>query len=293
MTLFNSGSDYLTLTNVVGHEDGEPSLMPIFHNLAEASVEWRGGGYKGKADPDSGVKYGSRLRRDGLVDEVLIMPGTSSGEALEVIDDPLVYRVTRLDLQVTVLLDDGEENLASDLYDAVMKSKAEGANITKRRRVTLVKSSTGQTLYLGTRKTGRKFFRLYDRAKGAGCQTGIMWRQEIQYGRDLAPEALRRYLDIRKDGYATVALVCAEFQDAMGFSLHDHIGDLPEVVSSEAKKKPTLDAKLEWLDRCVKPTISLMIDNDLEQEMLYAIGLKHHMAWEKRQAKWKEHYNNN
>lgn len=293
MAIFNSGLDWLTLTNVVDDETEIQPLTSVFRDLSGVNVKWNAGGYRGDTDPDTGVKYGSRLRRDGRADEILILPGKSSGLALDEITNITEYRATRLDIQVTVTLDDYDEDVANDLYDRMTELKGGDAKILRRRKVTLVKSSTGQTMYLGSRKSGRKFFRVYDKSYDLGSDKGTIWRQEIQYGRYLAQDALERYLPIAKDRYARIALICAEFQDALWWSLHDHIGDLPEVVSETEKPKPTLFAKLQWLETCVRPTISLMIEEDLEQEMLYAIGLKHHTSWERKQEEWKKQFKNN
>lgn len=280
MAIFSSGSDWLTLTNVVDDESDIRPLARVFDDLTGVSTRWTAGGYKGSVDPDSGIKYGSRLRKDARADEILICPGRTSDMAIEEIPDPLAYRVTRLDLQVTVTLDDYDENIASDLYDGIMTSKEQKRTILGRRKLALLKSSTGQTLYVGSRKSGRKFFRVYDKSNDVGAGLGTIWRQEVQYGRYLAQEALERYLSIMGDGYGVIGLVCAEFQDALWWSLHDHIGDLPEIITEDEKPLPTLSSKLYWLETCVRPTITLMIDNDLEEEMLSALGLRG--WWERR-----------
>lgn len=272
--LYNFGLDWLTLTNIIDDQEGMSLLMIVFQEMAGPIKEWKAGGYKGKQDPDSGLKYGSRIRQDGRAEEMLVAPGELASQVADDNVNPLEYRITRMDLQVTARLDTPNPNLASDLYDVLVKSKETGNDIAKRRNVTLVQSSTGQTLYLGSRKTGRKFFRLYDKSVDVGEELGKVWRQEIQYGRDLAQEAMKTIEMFKGDQTAIISLVCAEFQDAMSYSLFDHIISEVEVVSGSPKPAIKLGKKLEWLRTCVRPTIALMIDNDLENEMLRALGLR-------------------
>lgn len=275
--LYNFGLDWLTLTNIIDDQEGMSLLMRVFQEMAGPIKGWKAGGYEGKQDPDSGLKYGSRKRQDGRAEEMLVAPGELASQVEDDEMKPLEYRITRMDLQVTARLDTPNVNLASDLYDVLVKSKETGNDIAKRRNVTLVQSSTGQTLYLGSRKTGRKFFRLYDKSVDVGEELGKVWRQEIQYGRDLAQEAMKTIEMFKGDQTAIISLVCAEFQDAMSYSLFDHVTSGVEVVSGSLKPAIKLGKKLEWLRTCVRPTIALMIDNDLEQEMLRALGLRENM----------------
>lgn len=272
--LFNFGLDWLTLTNVINDGSGVPPLMPVFQDLTRVTTKWGAGGYQGKQDKDMGLKYGSRLRKDGRADEMLIATGYNASKLVDAIPDPTRYRVTRVDIQTTVQFLEPRPYLARVLYGEIKEAKAKGESITKRRKVVLVQSETGETLYLGSRKTGRKFFRLYDKSDDVGLGLGRVWRQEVQYGRDLAQEALERYLNIHDNPGAIISLVCAEFQDAMGYSLINHVKQEPEVVSGTAKPETTLEKKLKWLETCVKPTIALMIYEDLEKEMLTALGLR-------------------
>lgn len=272
--LYNFGLDWLTLTNIIEKQEGMSPLMKVFQEMAGPIKGWKAGGYEGKQDPDSGLKYGSRIRQDGRAEEILVAPGELASQVEDDNVNPLEHRITRMDLQVTVRLDKPNVNLASDLYDRLVRAKEIGQDAVKRREVKLVKSSTGQTLYLGSRKTGRKFFRLYDKSVDVGEEVGMVWRQEVQYGRDLAFDAMEIYQNIRESSASVISLVCAEFRDAMSYSLIDHMCYRTEVVAGSPKPAIKLGKKLEWLRTCVRPTIALMIDNDLEQEMLRALGLR-------------------
>lgn len=274
MKIFSSGADWLTVTNVLDDYQVHLPLMTAFLRLAAVEKEWKSAGYKGLQCLDTEMKYGSRLRDDGRADEMLVSPGAHAGVLLEHMKNIDDYRVTRLDLQVTVFVDKPDENIAVRLYDKLSRMSAVGTSPLGRRKVSLVRSETGQTLYIGSRQTGRKFFRLYDKSHDVGASLGQVWRQEVQYGRDLAQGAAKWYVQAANKGQSVIDLVCAEFMDCADFSLVP----TDEVVAEDFAEKPAdhtvLGAKVEWLRKCVRPTIALLIEHDLLDEAKEALGLR-------------------
>lgn len=286
--IYNSGSDWYTATNVLTDALLKEPLMSVFTDLSETNTRWSAGGYKGKQDINGHLKYGSRSREDGAVDELLISSAEQSDITIAAISDTHLYKCTRLDLQVTVQLDQPDPKLSSEMYDELMARKGVGEQPTGRRKVSHVRSETGDTLYIGTRKTGRKFFRFYDKSTDLGMERGRVWRVEIQYGRDLADLALETYQDIKNNEMGVINLVSAEFFDATGLTVIPG-GDIGfEVVSSDVANLRTIEAKLDWLRRCVRPTISLLLNEDLQAEMMQALGLKPSGNWGKEGAKNKD-----
>ncbi len=271
--ILNHGIDWLTLTNVYAGKESYPPLLVEFSELAGVTEKWKQMGYVGSQDKDKSIRYGSRRREDGRSDEILIVSGGEAEWAAREIYEPLQYRATRVDLQVTVELEEEDRNLVACLYTALHDLKDEGEDRTKRRKVVLLRGGEGETLYIGSRKTGRKFFRLYDKSIDVGKGLGQVWRQEVQYGRDLAQGAFVRYLLLRDKPVSLISLVSAEFQDAMGFTLTPDPLNNAELVLGKPKKKTTLRKKLEWLEKCVRPTVAFLIAHDLEEEMFQALGL--------------------
>lgn len=273
MRILSSGSDWVTLTNIVQDGQGYAPLIAIFGFLSVVERDWFTAGYRGRQCIETGMKYGTRPREDGRADELLVVPGKQSGIVLGHIEDLQGYRVTRFDLQVTVLLDRVERDLVSKLYDKIIDLKDKGHSPLGRRKISHIRSLSGETLYVGSRKTGKKFFRLYDKSLDVDAEIGLVWRQEVQYGRDLAHGATEWYLAARDNPVAVIDLVCSEFMDATGFSLLPADKTVSPDFSENDSAKTTMTAKLDWLKRCVRPTISLMIEHDLLEEATEALGL--------------------
>lgn len=280
MRVQSFGLDWLTVTDVLDDSIKYPPLADAFTRLSDVPLRWTGQGYRGLQDEYKGLRYGSRLRADGRVDEILIMSGVLCDEMLGEIKNITDYRATRLDIQLTVLLDVADQELSSRAYEQLSQQRKFGTSPSKRRKLSNVRSETGQTLYIGRRKTGRKFFRLYDKSDDLGLALGKAWRQEVQYGRDMAEAALKQYLTIKGNRRAIIDLVCAEFIDAVGFALSPDVGSLPDVSLKTPEKEKTLERKLKWLKECVRPTIALLIEHDLERAALECLGLSG--AWPHR-----------
>jgi DNA relaxase NicK len=159
------------------------------------------------------------------------------------------------------------------MYEGILLQQKMGLSPTGRRKVSLVRSAGGDTLYIGTRKTGRKFYRLYDKGFDEGFGLGVLWRAEVQYGRDMARDALKVYKEIGIMGTCVMDLVCSEFYDAAKVELFKGCKVDAEIIMDSDEKIVTVQRKLDWLALCVKPTIAFLIEQDLEDEMLDALGM--------------------
>jgi hypothetical protein len=247
--------------------------MKLFIAMSEVSEKWSAGGYKGLQDDGGQLKFGSRIRKDSRVDELLISSGGQADETIGFVTNIQEYKATRLDLQVTMQLDKPDVGMSSRMYEEICAKKSVGQSPVGRRRVSHVRSETGDTLYIGARKTGRKFYRFYDKGYDVGAKRGVLWRVEIQYGRDLAQEALARYISIKESAEAIISLVGAEFYDACGYDITDGGGLEAELISCDEKPASSVQKKLEWLETCVRPTIAYLIAQDCEDETREAVGL--------------------
>lgn len=280
-SVIDFGIDWLTLTNTLSNSGHSEPLIKHFARQAEVTFKWGSMGYKGHQDKDKGIKYGSRGRKDGGVDEMLVMSGEGADVMTDGIRGILSYRATRLDMQITIQLELPDPSLADMQYERIAAEKKMGAHPPGRRQVSSVRSESGSTLYIGARRTGRKFFRFYDKSEAFGSPLGTIWRQEVQYGRELAQTALELYMQIKGDRAAVSDLVSAEFNDSAGFSMYTPGAEACGIKAQKSQKMTTLEAKLEWLRRCVRPTIATLTEHDLQDEAIEALGLSRAMFGEK------------
>ncbi len=279
MTVLSFGADWYTATNVLQDNADCVPLMDHFYELADKVEKWSGMRYSGKQCMTTGLRYGSRSRKDGRADEILVSSGVMADQMIDHIHDVGAYRTTRLDLEVTVLVDPPDRDIASDQFDRLMKMAKFGVSPLGKYKPHLVKSSTGQTLYIGSRKSAKKLFRLYDKSKDFNAEIGSIWRQEIQFGRDYANEAIKTYVGCRKTPHAVISWVSAEFYDVLEFTLLPYTPAGPILKAKIDKPETRLDKKLEWLRTCVRPTIALMIEHDMLSEALDALGLRETDQW--------------
>lgn len=284
MEIVSAGPDWYTATNIPKDHQMGASLFHVFHSVCHKETKWRAGGYKGGECLETGIKYGSRMRKDGRADEILIASGRSSEVAIEQVGDPDRFRTTRFDLQITVQRKEPHRMLASNLYDSIKMRRKVGTSPLGNRKMSLIRSETGDTLYVGSRSSSKKFFRLYDKSFEMNGYPGEFWRAEVQYGRDLASGAIRWYVDIGYVRHALVDLVCSEFFDAMEWSLVPNYQYNTQDFPPEDEKETTLEKKLAWLKNCARPTVQILIENGLEKEAREALGLPvDWQAWALRQ----------
>lgn len=273
MEVFSYGPDWYTSTNVLYDQPEQTTLFHVFQEMSGPQRRWTGGGYKGNECVNTGLKYGSRPRRDGGMDEMIVASGRVSEKAIEFIGDAARFRTTRFDLQITLHLDQPDKNLAVDLYESIRKKQDVGLSPIGNRNLGLIRSGTGDTLYLGSRSSTRRFFRLYDKSGDLGQGLGEFWRAEVQYGRSIAGGAMEWYLSRGNHYRFIVDLVCSEFYDAMGWSpFPDYTFGVSE-FQDEPEEPQSLSKKLSWLEICVRPTVGILIEAGQENEVRKALGL--------------------
>jgi len=271
--VFSYGPDWYTATNVVYDQPEQTTLFHVFQEMSGLQKIWRAGGYKGNECLVTGLKYGSRSRKDGGVDEMMVASGKTSEKAIEFMGNAARFRTTRFDLQITLRLDPSDKNLALDLYENIKKKQDVGLSPIGNRSISLIRSGTGDTMYLGSRSSTRRFFRLYDKSSDLDQELGEFWRAEIQYGRSLAGGAMEWYLARENHYRFVIDLVCSEFYDAMGWSpLPNYLPVTTELID-EPKEPSPLSKKLVWLETCVRPTVAILIEAGLEGEIREALGL--------------------
>ncbi len=279
MPINSFGPDWYTATNIF--QDGQTSstLFEVFTDLSKGQKNWSGGGYRGKECLVTKVKYGSRVRKDGRADEMIVASGPVSQNVIELIGDTSKFRTTRFDLQITIEPSMPDRELAVRQYEGIRLKQSAGVNPLGNRKPRLIRSPTGDTLYIGSRESTQRLFRLYDKSVELGFPVGRFWRCEVQYGRDMAQGAALWYETVGGKERPIVDLVCSEFYDVMRWSPLSHYSYAPADFTSVPKEKTTLEAKLLWLETCVRPTIALLIENGLRGEMKAALGIGSDSDW--------------
>ncbi len=269
--IFNSGVDWITLTNKRGYAP-EAGLDLVFSEHSLNPEAWAVGGYSGLRCTETGLRYGERKGRDGKVEEILIASGKFSSEIAGSNWD-LYANCTRIDFQVTVYLDSPEPHLAKAWYEEFEAAFEAGETMTGRRKRALILSDTGETLYVGSRKSGRKFFRFYDKSHDYGADRGTVWRQEVQYGRRFADKALWFFRTASEEDRveAMAEMVFAEFMGAMSKSLIWTPGDAVDIIVEPAAEESGIQKRLEWLRACVRPVVERLDNAGYAHDALAAL----------------------
>lgn len=269
-TVVSRGLDWLTLIYCRTELDpielhGWLGACTSFHN--DDPRPWRFFGYDGLIAGN--IAYGWRE------DEVLIQLRSSTANDLwHTI--PAGARCTRLDLQVTVLLEEPFQ-LASS-YFTLLGGKETRSKLKK----TLIQSNNdeGGTLYLGSRKS-LQMGRIYDKgSKRAGIKIddvdpAQLWRYEVELKKERAKEVYTYLRSVETDpvdvaltfvfDWFTMRGVTPLFADT-GENL-DIIRDVEEVFRGDRWLK-----RIAWLKQSVRPAVRELIDAGYLEEVARAMG---------------------
>jgi len=265
--------DALTITskNVAGRS----VVASIFNRFVQENDQsgmknFKALGYKGYQL--GSVRYGSRLDGSALF--------STGKDALYVTDiavndyDLTDVRTTRIDVCVDIALNTAREAWLSDLYD---DENFRRINDKAGRKITLIKSQTGHTLYVGSRESGR-FGRIYDKSLAYGSELGNIFRFELETKKQVAPAVFRALFPSNVgippvwDGYKTRCknVVAGQFFK-WGLLL-----DLKEVNHKYIKADTQVSndfTTLEWLSRTVAPVYAKLKAKGLQSEFFEAVGL--------------------
>lgn len=273
MKELNASIDYLTVTSESWHEIVSlvDQVLKAIPNLGYEK-QWHWMNYKGfvYVSDDGHLAWGTKAGH-GLIQ----MSGACSDQVLRSINvfNLDSYKCTRLDLAVTVCLDEPKK-----LVEEAVKDWQEG---TSRRSAILKNNGEGGTLYLGCRASDQ-FGRLYD--KGAEIRSRLkkdsmplcqLWRYEVEYKRSWAREMRRSLFNVMKEErdfaqHITYIVwrwfldhgIAPEFQPLKNYS---------SIVSVDTR---ITDAQktLDWLSVQVKPAIVRVAKDKSLREILMALG---------------------
>lgn len=262
------GIDYVSMTtsSYRSSEDFSHVLKALELGLQDegfVTKTWRMVGYTGwRTGP---LAYGVRLGDQTYAR----WSGPRSIWLLRYVDMPV--KVTRIDLQVTHRLHRPDPDLAKSMYERV-NALADGGNLPF--KASLIRSGDGDTLYLNSR-SGPRFLRMYDKSPAfEGAEKGEVWRWEVEYKRGAVYPALDRIYDPETGflDYLTIAdLVYSEFvkKGALIPKQGYTTVDLPKIEP----KHVTIDGRLEWLARCVRPVLTELAGAGYGEEALDALHI--------------------
>lgn len=263
-TIIESQPDWLTVTHT-----GEAGL-PSFRAWAHRCIGWEEAannrqrvfsafGYEGVAC--GRVRWGARLDSD-----MVQLSGDVAAKELNRAMD-LATNVSRLDLQVTVRLDQNDGLLEqSHYYHFLHAPKREGRQQSAR----LVQSSDGgATFYLGSRNSD-VMLRVYNKA--------------VESGKERYRDCHRYELEIKGDRAIVTATALASTTDVGAFcqeSVYDWTDargvrpafdvDQPRRLLQGMKRRSDEDTKLDWLERSVRPTVAWLCEVGNQAKVVRAL----------------------
>jgi hypothetical protein len=219
------------------------------------SRPWQFCGYHGYSR--EGMRYGMRG------DEAIVMlSGPTAAELWQKIS-PKRSKCTRIDLAVTVPLQDPDLTVAAEAYRQCCSDSRVGSSH-------VVNSRGGTTTYFGSR-TSRFFGRLYDKGAEQGAEAGWLWRYEVEVKKPAAEPTVEALLSAESPGEWISAFVWEWFANRGHNPLYS-----PANVDSAIEvdgRVSSADRQLEWLRSGVRPTVQKLLVGGLQIEVIDALGL--------------------
>lgn len=267
-SVLDVGVDWLTLTQVDDLTSVDRTLEGIFattEGCKEAKeVKWAG--YKGVASGSS--RFGTRTR-DENIDKIVVVSGSEANRVLTGMCPEDAPRCTRIDLQVTILLDMLDRDLAKRYFEAMKSDVGYKSSMVGRRSIVLYDSETGQTLYVGKRGSKTFLARLYDKSSDYEMPLGSAWRLEIEFKRDLSEGVLAAVLGGETTRDAVSDILASYAVDGCGIIVPIG-GDAP---SGPIERKAPSSNVLRWMEKCVRPAVVRQVNNGHVDEVIEALGL--------------------
>lgn len=265
--IIDTGLDWLTVTQVSGTQS-EAMLDTIRQYIADnypadaIPKSWRAMGYQGQNYGQ--LKFGRRKADESI----MILSGSEAerfGVNFRIPED----RVTRIDLQVTLALGKPMPMMAHNMYRRLIgEAKTKGHSA----KVVYHSSEKGDTITVGSRGSAT-FLRLYDKSADYNVEpTGSIWRYEVEFKQSRAKSATREVQQAISRYEKIAARVWAEF-NSRGIAPHFRPQDRMSAMEAGVKIS-TPDTKLGWLERCVAPVVTQLIQMGYEREVINSLRLR-------------------
>jgi len=176
--------------------------------------------------------------------------------------------VSRLDLAIDSEADPPMPRLAGELYRKVHTITPKTGRPPCSRLA--VGSDGGATCYVGAR-VSEQFGRLYDKGIEQKTQPkGHWWRWEVEVKGDAARSLAMALEGIPEPGMAIAAHVRQWFADRCAIA---PAGAAAGVKCFETREPSTNERRLAWLSSSVRPTVRMLLDAGLRDEVLFSLGL--------------------
>jgi hypothetical protein len=219
----------------------------------------------------SGMKCGQVEIGDRLDSTIVRLQGKAADDWLRE-KLPTGHNITRLDIALTFWSDLNRDGLI-----ALHSLEAEGKRNTLQSRPFRVRlidgKGDGNTLYVGSRSS-ELWVRIYDKEKSPNTTDeykGAL-RYEVELKEDTAREALER---CTRRGYS--ARSCLEVLTSLlirrGICALGTGGICGEIFPPSSLPVTSLEDSLRWLETQVRPSVSRLMREGYEQEVLEALGL--------------------
>jgi len=162
-------------------------------------------------------------------------------------------RISRLDIAVTFFPENRGDDLAELCADVVFQNRQNGF-IRSDKKISLINGfGSGDTLYLGSRKS-QVFARLYDKAaQSCGREKRGTWRAELELKDEKALATARKLLHASSAEAMIAGMVGAHFGQH-GVNLRfgsEYATELPHIYK---EKDERIEKMMSWLEECVRPT---------------------------------------
>ena len=145
------------------------------------------------------------------------------------------------------------------------------------RETKIIESKTGDTLYIGSRASGR-YGRIYDKSLAYGVSLGYVYRFEIETKKLVAPALFKRLFPEQEDTtyswdnfpYRVRKIIQGQM---MAWGIDIKLSDKTSEVIKAETRISTVESQLAWLSRTVAPMMTRLTTSGYKQEALEAIGL--------------------
>lgn len=186
-----------------------------------------------------------------------------------------ISKVTRIDLAVTMELENPDEKMAERHYNKLVKTGLKSSN----NRI-MTSNKGGSTLYVGSAKSDR-FGRLYDKGLQSGtAEGGKLWRYEVVIRKPKASplakaiaETMRdqSFTDNTRDMIATYVYKWFLDRGVKPFWQPRRAVDAPVHIDYE---ETSADRKLRWIREQVAPSMAWLWMEGYKEELQEAVGFQ-------------------
>lgn len=266
--------DWLTVTtksDAIGRQ-----WRAIFYDVSrpkESFIPWSFYGYEGYSF--DGLSWGQGphgwiIRASGMANV--------DGLFVRIVGHKPSLNVTRLDLAVTVPVEEKLDDLVVRHYDKIVEEGIEGLN---RQYVVIKNTRGGQTLYVGSRSS-TQFGRLYDKGAQLGETPGLLYRYEVELKKPRASIAASQLLEWARSGddVSYRVRMCRYVYDWFlnrGITpIFERPDNGDQIDFAISHRESSLDGKLWWLRAQVRPAVAKLVKRGLESEVREALELGNH-----------------